>query len=176
MKRKFIKKLKTLFGVLLCVALLLQVLFEPEFSLASTPTSSLTTNPPFAVINQKLEAAALKNGIPSVILKAVAFEESSWRQFDDQGNPILAGGPDHPAIGIMQVCSYSDTDQATITKLKTDIDFNIQAGVNVLNQKWQTTPAIGDNDRNKLENWYFALWAYNNWDGSNNPNQIQIIP
>jgi len=157
------------------MVLLLQTFFDTGFSLASTLTPSLTTNPPFAVINQKLEVAALKNGIPSVILKAIAFEESSWRQFDDQGNPILAGGPDHPAIGIMQICCYSDTDQATITKLKTDIDFNIQAGVNDLNQKWQTTPAIGDNDRNKLENWYFALWAYNNWDGSNNPNQIQII-
>ena len=179
MKRKFIKEnLKTLFGVLLCTALLLQVLFEPELSLASpSPSpSTWTTNPPLSVISQKLETAANKNGVPSVILKAVAFEESSWRQFDDQGNPIIAGSPDHPAIGIMQISNYSDTDQATITKLKTDIDFNIQAGVNILNQKWQTTPAIGDNDRNKLENWYFTLWAYNDWDGVNNPNQIQIIP
>jgi hypothetical protein len=57
-----------------------------------------------------------------------------------------------------------------INKLKTDYDFNISEGARILNQKWRTVPKIGDGDRNKLENWYFAVWAYNGWSAKNNPN------
>jgi len=57
-----------------------------------------------------------------------------------------------------------------INRLKTDYDFNISEGARILNQKWRTVPKIGDGDRNKLENWYFAVWAYNGWSTKNNPN------
>lgn len=59
---------------------------------------------------------------------------------------------------------------AYIDRLKTDYDYNISEGARILNQKWQTVPKIGDGDRNKLENWYFAVWAYNGWSARNNPN------
>ncbi|HZK56529.1 MAG TPA: cell wall-binding repeat-containing protein [Desulfosporosinus sp.] len=61
-------------------------------------------------------------------------------------------------------------DLAYINRLKTDYDFNISEGARILNQKWRTVPKIGDGDRNKLENWYFAVWAYNGWSARNNPN------
>lgn len=64
-----------------------------------------------------------------------------------------------------------DPDQLDyINRLKYDYDFNISEGARILNQKWRTVPKIGDGDRNTLENWYFAVWAYNGWSTKNNPN------
>ena len=40
----------------------------------------------------------------------------------------------------------------------------------ILNNKWRANPKIGDGNRNILENWYFAVWAYNAWTEQNNPN------
>ncbi|MDA8229344.1 MAG: cell wall-binding repeat-containing protein [Desulfitobacterium hafniense] len=142
---------------------------QPDRALSSEAN---TKNPDFAVISQKLESIAREKGIPSVILKSIAFKESTWRQWDSQGNPVLGSSTTHPAIGIMQVATYSDTDLETINRLKLDIDFNIRTGADILNSKWDMVPKIGDGDRNKLENWYFVLWAYNSWSGKNNPNQI----
>lgn len=139
---------------------------------SSSPTGTTMTqvNPSTDVINQKLETIAKEKGIPSILLKAIAYQESTWRQFDSQGNPVLSRTV-HPAIGIMQIATYNDSDLDTIQKLKTDIDFNIRRGADLLNEKWAFVPKIGDGDRNKLENWYFALWAYNTWSGKNNPNE-----
>ncbi|KLU59911.1 N-acetylmuramoyl-L-alanine amidase LytC precursor [Peptococcaceae bacterium CEB3] len=169
-----LSKVRAFWGTLLVLTLLLQVLSEPGFAVGSPAPLPPHDNPPLAVVNQKLDTIAREKGIPSDILKAIAFEESSWRQFDSQGNPLLAGPANHPAIGLMQVSSYNDSDQATINKLKYDIDFNIEMGADLLNQKWRMVPKIGDGDRNKLENWYFALWAYNRWSGTNNPNEAQL--
>lgn len=178
-----------LMGVVLSAFLGAQTFVEPAilFALTSTSTDSVTTgigtdsghsgttvinNPTYDEINQKLEAVAKEKNIPSILLKAIAFRESTWHQFDSKGQPLLGGPSTHPAIGIMQVATYSDTDLETIEKLKTDIDFNIRKGAELLDEKWRFTPRIGDGDRNKLENWYFALWAYHTWSEKNNPNVI----
>ena len=129
-------------------------------------------NPPLDVINQKLETIARQKGIPPVLLKAIAYKESAWRQWDSAGNVVRGGNDPHPALGIMQVASYNDADLATVERLKTDIDFNIATGADLLNEKWAMVPRIGDGDRNKLENWYFALWAYNSWSDKNNPRTL----
>ncbi|AGA70633.1 cell wall-binding protein [Desulfitobacterium dichloroeliminans LMG P-21439] len=142
----------------------------PTYQGSSTQVAANTfVNPSYDEINQLLEEVAKEKGIPSAILKAIAFKESSWRQFDKLGEAIVSR-PVHPAIGIMQVATYNDNDLETIEKLKTDIGFNIRRGADLLNEKWGFTPTIGDGDRNKLENWYFALWAYNVWTDKNNPN------
>lgn len=179
-KNQMIKtyRIKVVFTIFLSMAIMAQTVLLPGLSLAAeeTATTSIAapvSNPSMDIINQKLETVAKEKKIPSVILKAIAFRESSWRQFDSKGNPLLGSSTAHPAIGMMQVASYSDTDPDTIAKLKNDLDFNIQMGADLLNEKWRMVPKIGDGDRNKLENWYFAIWAYNCWDGRNNPNQAQ---
>lgn len=179
-----LKRTKFGLSVLLSTSLLLQTLGEPSllFAATSTPASNSTNlanplaqqNPSLEVINQKIETVAKEKGIPSILLKAIAYKESAWRQFDSQGNPLFSGTGPHPAIGIMQIYTYQDSDLDTIQKLKTDIDFNLRRGADLLNEKWAMVPKIGDGDRNKLENWYFALWAYNNWSGKNNPNQVTL--
>lgn len=180
-KKKTSRRYRNLgISILLSTLLIAQGLDGSSMLLAATAdTSSQTgtavpqTNPSTDVINQKLETIAKEKGIPSVLLKAIAYQESTWRQFDSRGNPLLSRTV-HPAIGIMQIATYSDSDLETIQKLKTDIDFNIRRGADLLNEKWAFVPKIGDGDRNKLENWYFALWAYNTWSGKNNPNEASL--
>jgi putative cell wall-binding protein len=172
---------------------LVQTLGEPSLLLAATnPSTNLSTNlsttsptkdttstdfvpqvnPSLAEINDLLEKIAREEEIPSTILKAIAFQESSWRQFDSKGQPLLSPTG---AIGIMQISPKYETPE-NIVKLKTDIEFNIRRGAELLNEKWSFTPKIGDGDRNKLENWYFAIWAYNIWSGKNNPNEASLSP
>ncbi|MDR0433971.1 MAG: cell wall-binding repeat-containing protein [Gracilibacteraceae bacterium] len=127
-------------------------------------------NPSRAEIAAKLEAVAREKEIPSVILKTLAYVESGWRQWDGAGRAVGDNpGLTRPALGIMQIASYDPADADLVWRLKYDIDFNIEYGADILNQKWLNTPTIGDNDRNVLENWYFALWAYNSWSAVNNP-------
>jgi hypothetical protein len=129
------------------------------------------TNPSTAEIRDKLDAAALARQIPPEILFAVAFQESSWRQYDAKGQPLMSadGG-----IGIMQVTSYGAYD---VQRLKTDIDYNIAAGADILLQKWgyapTVIPVIGDGSRFCYENWFYAVWAYNGWT-ANNPYPYKV--
>jgi len=132
----------------------------------------------YTEIGEKLEDMANQYNIPPVLLKAIAWMESGWKQYEldpTTGQPLTDKplmGRDGIGIGIMQVSSYDPKDTATIERLKTDIDYNIEVGCQMLNQKWRAYPKIGDGDRNVLENWYFAVWGYNSWATRNNPNVL----
>ncbi|HEX6508968.1 MAG TPA: NBR1-Ig-like domain-containing protein [Chloroflexota bacterium] len=54
--------------------------------------------------------------------------------------------------------------------IASDFQYNIGYGAKMLAQKWASTPPIGDGNPAVLENWYYALWAYNGWGWVNNPN------
>ena len=128
-------------------------------------------------IGKKLEGMANKYSIPPVLLKSIAWMESGWKQYqlDASGQPLLDQpliGYDGIGIGIMQISSYDPNDNVTIDKLKNDIDYNIEVGCQILNQKWRAYPKIGNGDRNVLENWYFAVLGYNCWGARNNPNNL----
>jgi len=129
-------------------------------------------NPSREEISQKIEAIAREKGIPSVILKIIAHLESDWCQFDANGNVKTSGGK-NPSYGIMQV-TYNPA-KMDLNRLKYDIDYNIAVAADILNEKFAFAPQIGDGNRNILENWYFALWAYNGWSIANNPNNRQAV-
>ncbi|MCG1024831.1 cell wall-binding repeat-containing protein [Dehalobacter sp.] len=153
--------------------LLIVILFLPVYSSGASGAEIQTyQNPSREVVAQKLETISRSKGIPSVLLKTIAYCESGWRQFDQNGEVVTGStdGTSNPALGIMQVTSYDPGDTEKVNKLKYDIDYNISRGAELLNEKWQMVPKIGDGDRNKLENWYFALWAYHGWLAYNNPN------
>jgi len=81
--------------------------------------------------------------------------------------------------GIMQITSgmagaFGDVkgtvDPGAQSQIASDYRYNIAYGAQLLVKKWITVPRIGDGDPSEVENWYYALWAYNGWGWVNNPN------
>lgn len=149
------------------------------------------TNPSYVQISEILTEAALDADIPPEILKAIAFQESGWKQYwgtndvpdyakecdiYDGSNVVI--GSDCIGIGIMQISDYrfqpeGPAKEEYIHKLKTDIHFNIQEGIKTLDDKWgyggNSVPTVNDNNSMVIENWYFAILAYNGLLPRNNP-------
>ncbi|MBU8881108.1 S-layer homology domain-containing protein [Bacillus sp. FJAT-29790] len=122
-------------------------------------------------IKKILRETAVTKGIPAEILKAIAYVETGFKQFDANDQPIIA---DDGGIGMMQVTM---TDQEMKNKgidkekLKWDIQYNIETGADILLAKWKLNiPTINHHDPNHLEDWYFAIMAYNGLSKRNDPN------
>ncbi|WP_028401446.1 Ig-like domain-containing protein [Ectobacillus panaciterrae] len=122
-------------------------------------------NPSLQHMNCLLTNAALEAKIPPEVVKAVATQENGWRQFDGNGQPVVSkdGG-----IGLMQITNQAGYDQQ---KLKYDIYYNIQAGVEILSSMYQRTdlPKIKGAEPEVIENWYFPVMAYNGTKPMNSP-------
>jgi len=130
--------------------------------------SASAENPSHEDIEQIIEEVAESKNIPAVILKAIAWKESNYKQFDENGDPFINYGN----IGIMQINEvHKNLDQDL---LKNDIKYNIEAGANILLSGWnamgKTIPNSDNMNPQILENWYFPLWSYNGWTSKNNPN------
>jgi hypothetical protein len=126
-------------------------------------------------IKTMLHEVALQNGIPPEILKAIAFVETGMMQYDSAGNPIIAadGG-----IGMMQITMSDEQLQAqgiNIEKLKWNTRYNIEIGAKILIEKWSNPnlPKINDKNPQTIENWYFAIMAYNGLSKRNDPTRPQ---
>ncbi|WP_326911476.1 S-layer homology domain-containing protein [Sedimentibacter sp. MB31-C6] len=128
-------------------------------------------NPSREEIEIMIDEVATKRAIPSVLLKAIARVESVYEHYNADGSPKISG----TSIGLMQINNrYGGYDSE---RLKYDIKYNIEAGADVLLNKWsmssyKSVSSVGNMDPNVLENWYFALWAYNGWAQSNNPHML----
>ena len=158
-------------GVLTCLA---TGMFYGEASAESEPISKSSSysvaetnqNLSFQEINELLTKAALEANIPPEVVKAVAAQESGWKQFYENGETNISekdGG-----IGIMQITNQPNYDQ---DKLKTDISYNIEAGVEILSSMFDRNdlPKIKGADRYVIENWYFPVMAYNGIKPINSP-------
>jgi hypothetical protein len=126
-------------------------------------------------IKTLLHEVALQNGVPPEILKAIAFIETGMKQYDTAGNPIVAtdGG-----IGIMQITMPDEQLQAQgidKEKLKWNTRYNIEIGAKILKEKWNNPnlPKINDKYPETIENWYFAIMAYNGLSKRNDPTRPQ---
>lgn len=125
-------------------------------------------NPSRVELEAMIDEVAIKRGVPAILLKGIARVESVYKHFNSDGSPKICG----TSIGLMQINNiYGGYDNY---KLKHDIMYNIEAGADVLLNKWSMSSyskvsSVGNMDPNILENWYFALWAYNGWAQSNNP-------
>lgn len=82
-------------------------------------------NPSKDEIRKMLTEAAQRNGIPPEIVMAIAFKESEWRQFDNNGDP-LRGRWSPSDQGIMQI--NQDAHPAAFPRARTDIVYNIEYG------------------------------------------------
>lgn len=110
------------------------------------------------------------------MLKAVGWVESGWRQFTPAGRPLLSFDFGY---GIMQITSgmagafgnaRGTLDANSQSEIASSYTYNIAYGAMMLAEKWAGTPRVGDGDPTAVENWYYALWAYNGWGWVNNPN------
>jgi len=126
--------------------------------------------------------------VPAILLKVIGYYESEecypygkpfgWYQFiADYGNigPTLVASD--CGYGIMQITSpmvnATEAQRLGINrdKVASNYIYNIGTGAVVLIDKWNMDiPAIGENDPEIIEEWYFAVWAYNGAVFKNNPN------
>jgi hypothetical protein len=129
---------------------------------------STSVQPSYQEIKQIITDKAIQNNIPPEIIKAIAFTESGYKQFEN-GEPYVSsdGG-----IGIMQITPSKIDFAVDEQKLKYDINYNIEIGAKVLSRKWELTylPKMNNQDRKVLENWYFPIAAYNGLSKANDPN------
>ena len=113
--------------------------------------------------------------VPPVILKAIAWMESNWQQFDSESLPLIS--PDF-GYGVMQITSgmagasgtLGSIPIATQSRIGGDYLYNVAYGARMLAQLFNELPAINNGDPTRLEDWYYAIWAYNGWGAVNNPN------
>ncbi|MFC9540105.1 SH3 domain-containing protein [Lysinibacillus sp. NPDC056959] len=128
--------------------------------------SASKVNPDFSTTNCLLTETALIYNVPPEIVKGIAEGESgNWRHFDVNGEAIVTADN---GIGIMQITNQAGYNQ---DRLKSDIVYNIQAGVETLDNmfKRKDLPSINGGERDVLEHWYFAIMAYNGTKPVNSP-------
>ena len=79
-------------------------------------------NPPPKEIAAIFDKVAREYQVPAEILKAIAYLETGWRQWDKNGKVVInrSGNPDY--IGIMQVGTYDPRDTRQSTDLKTTLN------------------------------------------------------
>ncbi|QKE74297.1 transglycosylase SLT domain-containing protein [Arthrobacter citreus] len=130
--------------------------------------ASKTTSPTPQQVNCLLTYAAINADIPPEVVKAIAWKESDW----NQSKKTQDGG-----TGIMQITQDLKQPKYDQKRLEDDIAYNIQAGVEVLNEKYNLKtedgtyllPRITSESRHIIENWYFAVMAYNGNVPANSP-------
>ncbi|PLT31758.1 transglycosylase SLT domain-containing protein [Peribacillus deserti] len=133
-----------------------------------------------AQIKQKLTSAAIKHGVPPEIVKAVALKESGFKQFDTTGKPFMNSSHNDGGFGIMQVTKGTGISDAALDQARYNIDKNIELGIQILLEKWNYTgihiPTINTHNKMILEDWYFAVLAYNGISYTNDPNRSGTKP
>ncbi|WP_051865660.1 cell wall-binding repeat-containing protein [Metabacillus indicus] len=121
-------------------------------------------------VNELLTEKAKKYDIPPEVVKAIALRENKdWDQsytHDDNND----GKPD--GLGLMQVTDNT-VNGRTLDRnlLQTNVCYNVDAGLQILESKWlqSSLPQINTMDRDIIENWYFAVMAYNGVVSKNSP-------
>lgn len=150
----------------LTTAVLLAGAPSPAFADASDCPAGVAdttgTNPTPAGIAGLLEAAATTYEVPPAVLKAIAYQESGWKQYGSDGKVVVSSDA-VCGLGIMQVTSTEDPDPA---RLASDIEYNINAGARILDAKWEDALAAApdgypQDDRHVTENWFYAVCLYN---------------
>jgi len=122
-----------------------------------------------------LREVAVENGIPAEILKAMALAEGNgMRQFNDDGTPFVSGDK---GIGVMQI-TFSDEEYKSYNvdkeRVMYDTRYNIEQGALHLLRKWNNSnlPLVNNHEKDKIEDWYFAIMAYNGLSKTNDPKTV----
>lgn len=121
---------------------------------------------------------------PCHVLKAIAMRESFWQQFCVPTGPgSEKGKPERTIVsfdcgyGIGQVTSgmhVGENPAFDRQRVAGDATYNLATGTLILLSKWRAADCVGDNDPTLVEDWYTAIWAYNGFAYSNNPNNPNL--
>ncbi|TYS59966.1 transglycosylase SLT domain-containing protein [Sutcliffiella horikoshii] len=158
------KKMKVLVTLMIFALLLPQNTNAQDNSGCTQPSSLME-------IDRMLTEEARKQDVPAEIVKAIAFIESGgWVHCVGDKALISEDG----GIGIMQVTDPEGEYKLDHNRLVSDIQYNIEKGIMILNDKFERfsgkgIPTLNDGNRNYIENWYFALMAYNGIVPKNSP-------
>lgn len=116
---------------------------------------------------------------PCELLRAIAMQESGWRQFCVPDTPSDQAHPPERTIiafdcgyGVGQVTSgmhRGETPAFDRARVASDAQYNLATGTLILADKWRATNCVGDNQPRTVEDWYVATWAYNGLAFVNNP-------
>lgn len=155
----------------------LLVSFAPSISaqkITSTKVVAAATEQELPAVEKLmiLREVAIKYGIPAEILKAIALKENkTLDQYNPDGSPLISGDN---GIGLMQL-TFTDAEYVKYNVTKEEIMYNtrtnIETGAKHLLSKWETAylPQVNKQEKDKIEDWYFAVMAYNGLSKRNDP-------
>ncbi|MBS1153873.1 MAG: N-acetylmuramoyl-L-alanine amidase [Myxococcaceae bacterium] len=158
--------------------------WQAIFALVSNGPSAWGSNGPAVAnigsgCNKPLPVTSIPAKFPCELLKAIAMQESSWKQFCVPESPPDQVGKSSRTIisfdcgyGIGQVTSGMHIGEAPAfdrARVASDPTYNMATGTQILAAKWKATQCVGDNQPRIIEDWYTATWAYNGLAYSNNP-------
>ncbi|GAA2136576.1 RHS repeat-associated core domain-containing protein [Kitasatospora kazusensis] len=153
--------------------------------------ASYSPNGDFAAVPLSHPSTGTWNTVPRSVFEAIMAQESNWDQASWHALPGLAGNPViadyYGAGGTIDTINYPGADcgygisQVTTGmfanqtgqqysahgqwKIAVDYQENIAAGLQILERTWNSLYSAGitanGGDPRFLENWYFAIWAYN---------------
>lgn len=153
-------------------------------TVAAGPSAWGQSGPPVADIGQgcgKPEAThPVPAKFPCELLRAMAMQESGWRQFCNPDTPAdQKPTPERTIIsfdcgyGVGQVTSgmhIGENPSFNRMRVAGEPLYNMATGASILAGKWRATNCVGDNQPKVIEHWYTAVWAYNGLSYKNNPN------
>jgi soluble lytic murein transglycosylase-like protein len=105
----------------------------------------------------------LDTEFPKDLIRAIAWCESQWRQFDENGNTFTDGSLNTadrkgPSLdyGLMQINEHTARKfKFDIPRLKIDTKYNLECGVKILQEKYRWVIR-----KQKSEDWTWMLEAY----------------
>lgn len=142
------------------VALLLSLAaLAPAKDCGELPTGQ---NPTVEELAAEIARQSASFGIPTEIIKGVAWQESGCQQWRPDGT--LVYNTTDCGLGMMQLTGAT-AEQFDVPRLKKDWRYNLEAGVTVLEQKWKMAQRQGQvpadpEAKRVLENWYYPLAYY----------------
>ena len=163
--------------------------WQPIFALvAGGPAKWGNAGPGVADIGQgcgkPMPTQSVPATFPCELLKAIAMQESGWRQFCVPTTPgDEAHGPERTIIsfdcgyGVGQVTSgmhIGETPGFDRARVASDPTYDLATGTQILAAKWRATKCVGDNQPAIIEDWYTAVWAYNGLAYVNNPSNPNL--
>ena len=125
---------------------------------------------------------------PCILLEAMAYTESTgWKQFNAAHGECgftkigVDPTPGTCGYGAMQITSGMGGGAGFDPNLVVaDYRYGIGTGAKILIDKWNSRYSqgyrVGENDPGIVEDWYYAVWAYNGFSWINNPNNENRYP